>query len=154
MLRAAGDGLLKALLILGGNGWPEGRGSTVRRSLNSCEFVVLCEVLPSEISRYADVLLPCVTFAETAGTFTSTEHRIQLVRQAVPPQGEARPAWKILSDLACHIRPQRHRHLGDGEHECWTYENTAQIMQEIASLTPLYAGVSHESLERGEPIAW
>ncbi len=154
MLRAAGDGLLKALFILGENGWPEGLGNTVRRSLNSCEFVVLCEVLPSEISRYADVLLPGVTFAETTGTFTSTERRIQLVRQAIPPQGESRPVWKILSDVACHVQPPRSRHLGDGECECWKYENTSQIMQEIARLTPLYETVSHEALARGELRSW
>ncbi len=152
MLRAAGDGLLKALFILGENGWPEGGGNAVRRALNSCEFIVLCEALPSSMSRYADVLLPGVTFAESSGTFTSTERRIQLVRQAIPPQGNARPAWKIIRDLACRVQPPRHRHLGDGEYECWRYESPAQIMAEIASLTPLYANVSHAALERGELV--
>ncbi len=154
MLRAAGDGLLKALVILGENGWPEGAGSTIRRSLDRCDFVVLCEVLPSEMSRYADVLLPGATFAETSGTYTSTERRIQLVRRAIAPQGEARPVWKILNDLACRMPPPASRHLGDGVYECWKYESTAQIMQEVAELTPIYAGVSHEGLERGEPAAW
>ncbi len=153
MLRAAGDGLLKALFILGENGWPEGGGTAIRHALNSCEFVVLCEALPSPMSRYADVLLPGVTFAETSGTFTSTERRIQLVRQAIPPQGEARPAWKIINDLACRVQPPRSRRLGDGEYECWKYEGPAQIMDEIVALTPLYATVSHAALERGEAAA-
>ncbi len=147
MLRAAGDGLLKALFILGENGWPRGAGNTARSAIDGCEFVVLCEVFPSEMSRHADVLLPCATFAETSGTCTSTEHRIQKVRQAIAPQGDARPIWKILGDLACRMPPLASRHLGDGVYECWKYQDTRQIMDEIADLTPLYAGASHQSLE-------
>jgi predicted molibdopterin-dependent oxidoreductase YjgC len=100
MLEAAGNGALRALLILGENAMPEHASRTIRRSLDRCEFIVLCDVLPSEMSHYADVLLPGVSFAETTGTYTNTERRIQLVRQAIQPQGDARPEWKILSELA------------------------------------------------------
>lgn len=154
MLRAAANGSLKALLVLDENAWPDRAAPLLRRGLDTCQFMVLCQVLPSEMTRYADVLLPAVSFAETSGTYTSTERYIQLVRQAIAPQGEARPIWKILMDLACKMPPPAGRRLGDGVFQCWKYENTAQIMQEIAELTPIYAGVSHEALERGTSLRW
>ncbi|HTP01227.1 MAG TPA: molybdopterin-dependent oxidoreductase [Anaerolineales bacterium] len=155
MMAAAHNGSLRALFILGQNSWPEGEGSSIRDALERCEFVALCHTLPSEMSRHADVLLPIVTFAETTGTYTSTERRIQLVRQAVRPQGEARPAWKVLCALATRLcEGGSDRRLVDGICPGWDYQNTSEIMQEIASLTPIYAGVSHERLERGEPLLW
>ncbi len=154
MLREARRGSLKALLILGGNDWPDEAGPTIRRSLEKCEFVVLCEALPSEMSHYADVLLPTVTFAETTGTYTNTERRIQLVRQAIDPQGEAKPAWKLITELVPRMCPQMERRLVDGICPGWDYSSTARIMDEIASLTPIYAGVSHARLAHGEGLMW
>ncbi|HEX8992875.1 MAG TPA: molybdopterin-dependent oxidoreductase [Anaerolineales bacterium] len=154
MLGAAGDGSLKALLMLGENAWPERASRTIRRSLDQCEFIVLCEVLSSEMSHYADVLLPGVSFAETTGTYTNTERRIQLVRQAIQPQGDAKPEWKILTELAHRMCPPAHRRLGDGVCQGWDYSNTAQIMDEVAGLTPIYAGVSHARLEKCDGLMW
>jgi len=74
-----------------------------RECLKACEFIVLQEIFPSETSHYADVLLPGVTFAEKEGTFTNTERRVQMVRQAIQPEGEARPDWEILANLAKRI---------------------------------------------------
>jgi predicted molibdopterin-dependent oxidoreductase YjgC len=154
MLRAAAAGSLKALFVLGENSWPDGRARAVRNALDKCEFLVLSEALPSEMSRYADVLLPDVTFAETSGTYTNTERRIQLVRQAIEPQGNARPAWKVLGELAHRICARSERRLVDGICPGWDYEDPADIMEEIASLTPIYAGVSHARLQRGDRLMW
>ena len=154
MLRAAREGSLKALFIIGENSWPDGAGLAVRRALERCEFIVLSEVMPSELSHYADVLLPCVTFAETTGTYTNTERRVQLVRQAIEVQGDARPAWKILCELAPRMCPPSGRRLVDGTCPGWSYTSTAEIMEEISSLTPIYAGVSHARLERGDCLMW
>jgi predicted molibdopterin-dependent oxidoreductase YjgC len=154
MLAAASHGSLKAFFILGENSWPEEGGSSIRRALGKCEFVVLCETLASEMSHYADVLLPGVSFAETTGTYTNTERRIQMVRQAIQTQGESKPEWTILSQLAQRLPIQPNRHLGDGTYESWDYADTAEIMDEIAALAPIYAGVSHRRLESGERLMW
>jgi predicted molibdopterin-dependent oxidoreductase YjgC len=154
MLAASANHLLKALLVLGDNAWPVEAGPVIRPALDRCEFVIVCDVMPSELSRYADVLLPEVTFAETTGTYTNTERRIQFVRQAIEPQGDSKPAWKILCELAPRLCPQGARRLGDGICPGWDYANTAAIMDEIASLTPLYAGISHARLERGDSPMW
>jgi predicted molibdopterin-dependent oxidoreductase YjgC len=154
MIGAANKGLLKAFFILGENSWMDGAAPAIRKSREKCEFVILCEELSSEMSRYADVLLPGVSFAETTGTYTNTDRRIQMVRQAIEPQGDSKPAWKILSELAQRTCPQAKRHLVDGVCPGWDYINTAEIMDEIAALTPIYAGVSHKRLESGECLTW
>lgn len=154
MLAATAAGALKALVILGGNSWPDEEGLAVRRSLEKCEFLVLCEAQYSEMSHYADVLLPGVSFAETTGTYTNTERRIQLVREAIHPQADSRPEWKILSELAQRMLARENGQNSSAPHLGWRYVGTHEIMNEIAALTPIYAGVSHERLGRDERLMW
>jgi formate dehydrogenase major subunit/formate dehydrogenase alpha subunit len=151
MMEAAVEGRLKALYILCEDlvtGAVD--GSMARRGLHSCDFVVLQGVFESETSRIADVHLPGVTFAEKTGTFTNTERRVQMVRQAIAPQGESRPDWQIIAELARRIKAVD----ADGEHGAWDYADTAQIMAEAAALTPIYAGISHDRLEHDDPPHW
>ena len=154
MMAAAGAGSLKAFFILGSNLLSDENGFHVRQSLDKCEFVVLCETLSSEMSHYADVHLPGVSFAENMGTYTNTERRIQMVRQAIQPQGDSKPEWKILSELVRRMLAQGSRHISNSTYAGWNYENTGEIMNEIAALTPIYAGVSHERLEKGDCLMW
>jgi len=153
MLEAAGAGQLKALYILGEDivaGAPD--SPHVRRVLQACDLVILQESFLSETSHYADILLPGVSFAEKSGTFTNTERRIQLVRQAIQPLGDSRPDWQILSDLAQLLSSSGTAR--EGEYVAWNYHNSAEIMDEIAALTPIYAGVSHARLEQVERLQW
>ncbi len=77
-----------------------------------------------------------------------------MVRQAIQPQGNSRPEWKILSELARRVLSQGNRRLSNAAYAGWNYEGTPEIMSEIAALTPIYAGVSHERLEKGECLMW
>jgi predicted molibdopterin-dependent oxidoreductase YjgC len=153
MMYAAEQGALKALFVIGGNLWSDETGMSTRRALEQCEFVAVCDVMASEGSHYADVLLPGVSFAEKSGTYTNTERRIQLARKAIEPQGDARAGWQVISDLAHRILTLSGR-APDGSYAAWTYATTGEIMKEIAALTPIYAGVSHERLERGDVLMW
>jgi formate dehydrogenase major subunit/formate dehydrogenase alpha subunit len=149
------DGKIKALYILGEDPiMSDPDTEHVRHCLDECDFIVLQEIFPSETAPYADVLLPGVTFAEKTGTFTSTERRIQMVRQAVDPPGEAREDWRITAELARRILAEGQRQVTDGTHAGWDYAGTEQIMAEVAALTPSYAGVSFERLERGDRLQW
>jgi predicted molibdopterin-dependent oxidoreductase YjgC len=153
MIAAAYEGKLNALFIMGEDLVASAATSSqVRRGLQSCDLVILQETFLSETSHYADVLLPGVTFAEKSGTFTNTERRIQMVHQAIQPLGEARPDWQILVDLANRILDGGSS--PSGAYAQWNYENTAQIMDEAAALIPIYAGVSHERLDRVERLQW
>lgn len=134
---------VRALYVVGEdilNTSPE--AADIRKNLEACEFIVLQEMAFSETTRYADVILPNVSFAEKTGTFTNTERRVQMVHQAIEPIGESRPDWQILADIGLR--------LASG----WDYVTPAQIMDEIVALTPIYAGISHDRLTRGERLQW
>jgi predicted molibdopterin-dependent oxidoreductase YjgC len=153
MLAAARAGQIKALYIVGEdilNTTPQ--AAQIRQGLETCEFVLVQEIMPSETSRYADVILPGVSFAEKTGTFTSTERRVQMVNQTIKPLGGARPDWQIIAELARHV--QGDRPPSKAEYSSWMYGNTAQIMREIAALTPIYAGIFHPRLALEQGLCW
>lgn len=155
LIPAAGEGKVKALYIMGEDPIMSDPDSNhVRKCFENCEFVVLQEIFPSETTPYADVLLPGVSFSEKTGTYTNTERRIQMVHKAIEPIGEAREDWRIISDLAREIIKSGKRTINSGQYANWEYENSEQIMNEIAALTPSYAGVSHSRLEKGERLQW
>jgi predicted molibdopterin-dependent oxidoreductase YjgC len=131
------DGKIKALYILGEDPIMSDPDTThIRHCLESCDFIVLQEIFPTETAPYADVLLPGVSFAEKEGTFTNTERRIQMVRQALRPTGEARADWSITADLAKRILAGGERTVKEATFSAWEYDSPEQIMQEIAALTP------------------
>jgi len=155
MIPAAAEGKIRALYILGENPvMTDPDVNHVRHCLEELEFLVLQEIFPSETSVYADVLLPGVSFAEKEGTFTNTERRIQRVRKAVEPVGQARPDWEIISDLARRVITLGGRKPSSAPQAGWQYASPAEIMDEVASVTPSYAGVSFERLDRGENLHW
>jgi len=155
MIPLAGEGKLKALYILGEDPIMSDPDSAhIRHCLETCEFIALQEIFPSETSKYADVLLPGVTFAEKSGTFTNTERRIQLVRKAIEPVGDARQDWWITSELAKRILAENENKINQASYSGWNYTDPSQIMDEVAGLTPSYAGINYQRLEGGEQLQW
>lgn len=156
MMPAAAEGKLKALYILGENPvMSDPDTNHIRHCLESLDFMVLQEIFPSETAVYADVLLPGPTFVEKSGTFTNTERRVQIVRQAVEPVGEARQDWLIIQDLANRVLEFGQRKVDSGaKFAAWAYTHPSQVMDEIAALAPSYAGVSHARLENGDRLQW
>jgi len=126
----------------------------IRKCLDSCEFIVLQEIFPSETSRYADILLPGASFAEKSGTFTNTERRVQMVNRAIAPLGSSWEDWRITSELAKRVILQGSRTVSVSNFSGWDYKDSSSIMDEIASLTPSYAGISHARLKSGERLQW
>jgi predicted molibdopterin-dependent oxidoreductase YjgC len=149
------EGKIKALYILAEDPvMSDPNSDHARHCLEACDFVVLQDIFPTETSAYADVLLPGASFAEKTGTFTNTERRVQFARQAIEPLGEARADWRIIAELAKRVLAGGKRQVAGGTYAGWDYDDTAQIMAEVAALTPSYAGISHERLERGERLQW
>ncbi|MGI6011080.1 MAG: formate dehydrogenase subunit alpha [Ruminococcus sp.] len=112
------------------------------KALESLDFVVMNELFMTETAQYADVILPGVSYAEKEGTFSNTERRVQRVRKAVTIPGEARPDTDIFIDIMNRMGyPQ-------------PYLTPAQIMDEIASVTPSFGGISHARLDAGETLQW
>ncbi|MGZ3591700.1 MAG: molybdopterin oxidoreductase family protein, partial [Thermodesulfobacteriota bacterium] len=109
----------------------------LKNGLQQLEFLVVQDLFMTQIGSYAHVILPGVSFAEKDGTFTSMERRIQRVRKAISPVGDSRPDWKTLCDLSTKMGYPM-------EYQC-----PAQVMEEIASLVPFYAGATYPNLEKG-----
>ena len=137
------QGGLKGLYIIGLNpALTEANLNKVRKSLESLEFLVVQDLFLTETAELADVVLPAASFAEKDGTFTSTERRVQLIRKAVEPPGEAKPDWVILQELAQKMGYQM------------DYSHPREIMAEIASLVPIYGGISYDRLEKNFGLQW
>ncbi len=133
---AAFNGKLKALYIMGENPvLSDPDINYVEKALRKIDFLVVQDIFMSETAELADVVLPGCSFAEKDGTYTNTERRIQLIRQAIKPIGDSKEDWKIICELSVRLGYK----MG--------YRDTAEIMNEIASLTPIYAGVSYERLQ-------
>ena len=150
------DGKIKSLYIIGEDPvMSDPDTNHIRKCLSSVDFLVLQEIFPSETAAYADVLLPGSSFAEKTGTFTNTERRVQMVRQAIEPLGDSKPDWWILSQLAKKLLARiSDRVRKDAPHAGWEYSNTSEIMSEINALTPSYGGITHARLEAGERLQW
>ncbi len=139
MLGAAHEGQIKALYIIGENPpLSEPDATHALEALKRVDFLMVQDIFLSETAQEADVVLPATSFAEKDGTFTNTERRVQRVRKAIEPTGDAKSDWWITSQIA-----QRMGAKG------FDYENASQIMEEIASLTPSYGGISYSRLEEG-----
>lgn len=138
MLDGCESGDVRFLYIMGENPMVSDPDiNHVKHALEHCEFLVVQDIFLTETAEYADVVLPAASFAEKDGTFTNTERRVQRVRQAVQPIGEAKPDWQILSELMTQI--------GGAER----YRSPQSIMEEIARVTPQYGGISYARLEQG-----
>jgi len=113
----------------------------LKSELQKLEFLVVQDLFMPHVGSYANVILPGVSFAEKDGTFTNMERRVQRVRRAVEPVGDSRPDWKILCELSSRMSYPMN------------YKSPSEIMDEIASLLPSYAGARYANLEKGG-IRW
>jgi formate dehydrogenase major subunit len=140
---AVHDGDVRGMYVMGENpALSEPDIDHAEAALSSLDFLVVQDIFPTETTEHADVVLPAASFVEKTGTFTNTERRVQLVGKAMEPPGAARADWEILSGLA--------RRFGYD----WDYADTAAVMDEIADLTPIYGGISHERLQEEGGLQW
>jgi formate dehydrogenase major subunit/formate dehydrogenase alpha subunit len=156
MLKGLDTGTVRGLYVIGENPMTSDPDlNHVREAMTKSEFFVLQEIFYSETAQFADVILPAASFVEKEGTFTNTERRIQRVRKAVPPPGEARADSWIVAELAARMIA-----LGaaapspEAPWAGWRYPSAAAVMAEISALTPSYAGVSYDRLNAGEQLHW
>jgi formate dehydrogenase alpha subunit len=143
MLYASLQNKLKAMYIMGEN--PVISDPDVNhtiKALKKLDFLVVQDIFMNETAHYADVVLPAASFAEKDGTFTNTERRVQKIRPAVNPPGEAMPDWKIICELS--------KKMGYP----MDYSAPHEIMEEIALLTPSYRGILHHRLDKDFGIQW
>ncbi len=133
----AGEGVLKACYCMGEDMVRSEPNSTkVARSLGKLEFLVCQDIFMTETAKLAHVVLPATCFAEKDGTFTNTERRIQRIRKAVEPPGEARADWQILCAVATAMGYPLH------------YPDASAVWDEVAALSPAMSGVAYDRIEQ------
>ena len=136
MMHAIEEGKIKALYIMGENpALSDPNLNRTRKALEEVDFLVVQDIFLSETAEYADVVLPSVCFAEKDGTFTNTERRVQRVRKAVEPPGQARNDWEIICEVATKMGYEM------------SYEGAEEIMDEIATVCGIYGGISFERID-------
>lgn len=143
MIDAIHQGKLRALYLKGEDMiTSDSNEGDVSAALKKLEFFVVQDIVMSETARYADIVLPAAPSLEKEGTFTSTERRIQRLYRVWEPLGDSKPDWQIIQEIA--------NALGAG----WKYQHPSEIMDEAASLTPIFSGVSYKRLEGYKSLQW
>lgn len=143
MVDAIHQGKLRAIYMAGEDMIAaDSNAQVVGQAFEKLDLFVVQDIFFSETCRYADVVLPAAPAVEKDGTFTSTERRIQRLYQALPELGDSKADWKITQDLA-NLMGAR-----------WNYHHPSEIMDELASLSPIYAGVNYSRLEGYRTLQW
>ncbi len=142
MIDAANSGRIKAMYIMGENpAISDPDASHVVSGLKNLDFLVVQDIFLTETAALAGVVLPGATFAEKNGTFTNTERRVQRVRKAIDPVGDARPDWRIVRDIA--------NLMGAG----WNYGSPKEIMKEIREVVRQYGDIRYARIDQ-RGIQW
>ncbi|GGN09028.1 formate dehydrogenase subunit alpha [Halarchaeum nitratireducens] len=143
MFNAFDDGELRGMFCIGENpSLSEPGKKHADEVLEEMEFLVVQDLFMNETAKYADVVLPAVSFLEKEGTFANTDRRVQKVNQVLEKKGNAKADWEILQELANRMGRE------------WDYADTNEINEEMRSLTPIYGGISHERIEEEGGIQW
>jgi formate dehydrogenase major subunit len=143
MVEAIHQGKLRSMYLVGEEmGLVDSNSTYVGDAFRKLEFFVVQDIFFSSTCRFADVVLPASPSLEKEGTFTSTERRIQRLYRVLEPLEGSRPDWMIIQDLANRL------------HAGWSYGHPSEIMDEVAALTPIMAGVSYQRLEGYKSLQW
>ncbi|MDB5292636.1 MAG: putative formate dehydrogenase, partial [Phycisphaerales bacterium] len=143
MVDAIERGTLKAMYVIGEEmSLVDSNANYVQGAFAKLDFFIVQDIFFSNTCQFADVVLPASPSLEKEGTFTSTERRIQRLYQVLDPIEGSRPDWQIIQDAANHFGAN------------WNYKHPSQIMDEIASVTPLFAGVRYDRLEGYKSLQW
>jgi formate dehydrogenase major subunit len=143
MMDAIHAGKVKSMYLFGEEiALVDTNANHVQSALSKLEFFVVQDIFFSKTCQYADVIFPASPSLEKEGTFSSTERRIQRLYQVFEPLEGSRPDWRIIQNVANQMGAD------------WNYTHPSEIYQEIAALTPLFAGVTYERLEGYKSLQW
>ncbi len=145
MIAAVHEGKLHAMYIKGEDTiTSDANAVDVGEALSKLDFLVMQDIFFSETCKYADLVLPAAPSLEKDGTFVSTERRVQRLYKVWEPLGDSKPDWEIIQMIAKAM----------GGAGGWDYKHPSEIMDEVAKLTPTFAGVNYERLEGYKSLQW
>jgi formate dehydrogenase major subunit len=136
------EGHIKGMMMMGENPFiSDPNINVVKECLAAMEFLVVQDIFLTETAEYADVILPGTAFPEKDGTYTNTDRYVQLARKAINSPGQARTDWQVIAELATRMG------------YAMPYRSVSEIWDEIAVLSPSFAGISHARLAE-KPLSW
>jgi formate dehydrogenase (NADP+) alpha subunit len=139
VLDLALQGKVKGLYVMGANPIVDCvLGKEVRKAFKKIDFLVVQDAFLTETAQFADVVLPATTFAEKDGTYTNMGMTVQRLNKVIQPVGDAKPDWQIICELA--------REMG----QAYSYVSPKDVLNEIESIVPIYAGINYDRLKRKE----
>ena len=143
IMHAVHDGKLHGMYIEGENpAMSDPNLNHAREALSMLQHLVVQDIFFTETASYADVILPASAFPEKTGTFTNTDRRVQMGRQAIKPPGDARQDLWIIQEMA--------RRLGLN----WNYGGPRDVWNEIRKASPSMAGITWERLEQQDSVTY
>ncbi|MGB8956207.1 MAG: formate dehydrogenase subunit alpha [Tumebacillaceae bacterium] len=143
MVEAIHDGKLRSLYLFGEEmALVDSNSNHVESAYEKLDFFVVQDIFFSRTASYADVVLPASPSLEKDGTFVNTERRIQRFYKVFDPLGDSKPDWEIFQMVANRMGAN------------WNYQHPSEIMAEVASLAPIFRGVTYERLEDWNSLCW
>jgi formate dehydrogenase alpha subunit len=143
MFQAVEEGKVKALYIMGENPMVSDPDlHHVEKVLKKLDLLVVQDIFLTETAQMGHLVLPGASFAEKDGTFSTTDRRVQRIRKAIEPLGEAKPDHEIICNIA--------KRMGSGDFQYYSVE---EIFKEIAQVTPIYQGITYQRIEK-DGIQW
>jgi len=136
------EGRIKGMMMMGENPFlSDPNTNVVKECLAAMEFLVVQDIFLTETAEYADVILPGTAFPEKDGTYTNTDRYVQFARKAINPPGQVRTDWRVIAELATRMGYPM------------SYRSESEIWDEIAALSPSFAGISHAQLAQ-QSLSW
>jgi formate dehydrogenase major subunit len=136
------EGHIKGMMMMGENPFlSDPNTNVVKECLAAMEFLVVQDIFLTETAEYADVILPGTAFPEKDGTYTNTDRYVQLARKAINPPGQVRTDWQVIAELATRMG------------YAMSYRSVAEIWDEVAALSPSFAGITHARLAQ-KSLSW
>jgi formate dehydrogenase major subunit len=143
IMHAVHDGKLHGMYIMGENpAMSDPNLNHARTALSELKHLVVQDIFFTETCSYANVILPASAFPEKTGTFTNTDRRVQLGRQAIKPPGDAKQDLWIIQELAKRIGLN------------WSYGGPEDVWNEIRQAAPSMAGITWQRLETEDSVTY
>ncbi|QNQ20578.1 formate dehydrogenase subunit alpha [Kosakonia sp. SMBL-WEM22] len=143
MVKMAREKRIRAMYVIGEDtAFADADAHSVHEGFTDLDFLVVQDLFLSRTAQFADVVLPGCPSVEKEGSFVNTERRIQRFYPVMPPLGDSRPDWQILTHLAARMGYD------------WGYQHPQEIMHEAASIAQSFAGVSYQRLEGWKSQIW
>lgn len=143
IIHAVHDGKIKGMYVEGENpAMSDPNQNHAREALAMLDHLVVQDIFLTETAGFADVVLPASAFPEKTGTFTNTDRRVQLGRQAIDPPGEARQDLWIIQEIA--------RRMGLD----WNYSGPQDVFAEMRQAMTSIAGITWERLEQTDSVVY